>query len=208
MNIIQLHQSNLVYPTVLQQYLGDQAPTTLTALGNLDILKKGNTLALFCSIKCPGDLILQTHDLVQALRQINVTIIGGFHSPIERECLTILFRGTQPIIICLARGIEGMRIRMEYRQPLVEGRLLLLSPFPGNHRRPTVHTTRYRNQFVAALADRIVVAYAEPSGKTEQLCRDVLMWGKLLYTLESDANRHLFALGAKPMDPIHLPEWA
>jgi predicted Rossmann fold nucleotide-binding protein DprA/Smf involved in DNA uptake len=101
-----------------------------------------------------------------------------------------------------------MRIRGKYRQPLEERRLLLLSSFPGKHRRPTVHTTRYRNQFVAALADLIVVAYAEPFGKTEQLCRDVLTWGKPLYTLESDANRHLFALGAKPINPIHPPQWA
>lgn len=53
-------------------------------------------LALVCSVKCPGDLILKTYDLAQQLREAEVTIIGGFHSLMERECLTILLRGNQP----------------------------------------------------------------------------------------------------------------
>jgi predicted Rossmann fold nucleotide-binding protein DprA/Smf involved in DNA uptake len=180
----------------LQDYLGDRAPATLTALSNLNLLS-GKTLALFCSIKCPGNLILQTYDLAQNLRQADVTVISGFHSPMERECLTILLRSPKPIIICLARSIEKMRLREEYKQPLADGRLLILSPFEEKPSRPTVQTALYRNRVVAALAERIFVAYAEPQGKTEQFCRDLLAWGKPLFTLESDANANLIALGAK-----------
>jgi HEPN domain-containing protein len=43
-----------------------------------------------------------------------VTVVGGFHAPMERECLTILLRGAQPVILCPARNI-GMRIRPEYK---------------------------------------------------------------------------------------------
>jgi hypothetical protein len=45
----------------------------------------------------------------------------------ERECLTILLRGTQTVIVCPARSINGMRIKKEYEKPLKEGRLLFLS---------------------------------------------------------------------------------
>ena len=203
MNIVQIHQGNPDYPSALQEYLGNSAPRRLVALGNFDILRH-KKLALFCSVKCPGNLILQTHDLAQHLRQAEVTVISGFHSPVEHECLTIILRGTQPVIVCPARGIEGIRIRVEYRKPLEEGRLLFLSPFTGKHRRITVETAVVRNRFVAALADTILIAYTGANGKIERLCRYILQWQKPLYTLENDANTNLIALGAKPVSPDNV----
>jgi len=100
-----------------------------------------------------------------------------------------------------------MRIPVAYRSPLEQGRLLLLSPFAEKPRRPTVQTTLYRNRFVAALADQVFVAYAEQGSKTEQFCGEVLAWGKPLYTLESDANAHLMALGARLVRPDNIAEW-
>ena len=213
MNTTKILQSDAIYPAALQRYLGDDAPGFVTTLGNLDILlrrgtpHRGPRLALFCSVKCPGNLILQTYDLAQSLRQAGVPVIGGFHSPMERECLTILLRGAPPITVCFARSITGKRLRTEYKKPLNDGRLLFLSPFTEKQRRATVQMSLYRNQFVAALADEIFVAHAEPNSKTEQFCREVLTWRKPLYTLKSDANANLIALGAKPVSPDNLSEW-
>ena len=40
----------------------------------------------------------------------------SIRSPIEEECLRILQRGKQPLIVCPARAIDTMRIsRMSYR---------------------------------------------------------------------------------------------
>ena len=110
MSIKQIHQNNSDYPSILKKYLDENSPKVIACIGNLDILKK-KTLAVFCSVKCPGNLILQTYDLAQHLRDDGVTVISGFHSPIERECLNILLRGKQSVIICPARSIEGMRIK-------------------------------------------------------------------------------------------------
>ncbi|MBM4122358.1 MAG: hypothetical protein FJ249_07185 [Nitrospira sp.] len=71
-----IHQDESVFPPPLLMYLGKQAPKRISALGNLDILKH-KSLALFCSVKCPGNLILQTYDLAQRLRQAGVTVIGA-----------------------------------------------------------------------------------------------------------------------------------
>ncbi len=193
-----IQQGDPGFPSVLSSILGENAPPRLAALGNLNILNQ-KSLALFCSVKCPGNLILQTYDLAQSLRQSGVTVIGGFHSPMEQECLTILLRGSQPIIVCPARSLQGMRIPADYRQPLETGRLLLLSPFGGKDRRATEETARFRNRFVAALANAIFVAHAEPKSKTEQFCGEVLEWGKPLYTLAGDANTNLLSMGAKPL---------
>ncbi len=168
--------------------------------GDPEILQT-RTLALFCSVKCPGKLILQTYDLAMALRKAGVTVISGFHSPMEKECLSLLLRGTQPVVICPGRSIDGMRIPSEWKKPLAEGRLLLLSPFEEKDCRVTARTAQLRNRFVATLADEVFVAYASPGGRTEQFCREVIGWGKTLLTLDSPDNAHLRALGAQGMEP-------
>ena len=208
MSAARLQRGDSGYPAALQKYLGGRVPQLLTAVGNLDILRQ-KKLALFCSVKCPGNLILQTYDLARALRDTGVTVIGGFHSPMEKECLALLLRGTQPVIICPARGIERMRLPTEWQALLAEGCLLLLSPFAEKLRRVTADLARKRNQFVAALADEVFVAHASAGGKTERFCRNVLAWGKSLLTLESDENVHLLALGARPVQLEHIREqWA
>lgn len=198
-----LQQRDSGYPAVLREYLGVCAPIALTVLGNLDLLRQ-KKLALFCSVKCPGNLILQTYDLARALRDAGVAVIGGFHSPMEKECLTLLLRGTQPVIICPARSIERMRIPGEWKTPLAESRLLLLSPFAEKLRRATADLARKRNELVAALADAVFVAHAAPGSKTERFCQEVFSWSKPLLTLESGENAHLLALGAKPVQPGHV----
>ena len=199
-SIIALQASDNGYPSALRHYLGSAAPHQVSALGNLDVLRC-RLLALLCSARCPGNLILQTYDLMQTLRQAGVTVISGFHAPMERECLTVLLRGTQPIVVCPARNIVGMQMRSEYQAPLAAGRLLFLSPFTKAQRRVTAETAMARNRFVAALADAIFVPHAAPHSKTEQFCHDILTWGKPLYTLEADANTGLITLGAQELRP-------
>lgn len=105
------------------------------------------------------------------------------------------------MIICPARSITKMRIPVEYTRPLEQGRLLILSPFPEKQDRATAELAPYRKRFVAALAGSILVAHTEPGSKTEQLCREVIGWGKRVYTLDSAANASLAALGALPVTP-------
>ncbi len=62
-------------------------------------------VVLFCSVKCPGKLILNTYDLAKRFRDEGVSVISGFHSPMEQECLRILLRSPHPVIWCLARGV-------------------------------------------------------------------------------------------------------
>ncbi|MBT9142251.1 MAG: hypothetical protein DDT29_00645 [Dehalococcoidia bacterium] len=197
-NIRYIDREDTYYPPALRRHLSDHAPKNINTLGNLALLRQ-KPLAFLCSVKCPGNLILQTYDLAQNLRRSGVTIIGGFHSPMEQECLKVLLRGANPLIICPARALENMRIGRDYTKPLERGRLLFLSPFITKPRRPTLETVQYRNQFVAVLAEKVFVAYAEPRGKMEQLSREILSWGKLLYTFNEEANRNLIELGAKPV---------
>jgi predicted Rossmann fold nucleotide-binding protein DprA/Smf involved in DNA uptake len=166
------------------------------ALGDVRLLDSPR-LALFCSIKCPGELILKLFDLAKALRDNGVGVISGFHAPMDKECFDILLRGKGPIVWCPARSIEGMKLKPAYRKAIDDGRLLIVSPFPAKQRRMLKERAEVRNRLVASLADRVFVAYADPGGKTEQLCREVVAAGKPLFTFESKHTENLRAIGAK-----------
>lgn len=197
MNIIRIDKNNSNYPEALNLYLTNTAPKVITTIGSLEILKN-KTLAVFSSTKCPGSIILKTYDLMRDLRGKGVTVISGFHSPMEQECLNILLKGKQPVIVCPARSIEGMRIKAEFKKPLGDGRLLFISMF--TEKRISSDRSLERNHFAAAIADKIFIPFAEPKSKTENLCRDLLEKGKTILTFDSGHNKNLIALGAAVID--------
>ena len=171
-------------------------PPETAHLGNLRLLDEPLT-ALFCSNRCPGDLILKTYDIARAMRDAGVPVIGGFQTPMEKECLRLLLRGEQPVVLCPARGIDNMRIPRDWRPALDDGRLLVLSPFPANVRRPTAELAAQRNELVASLARRIFIVHAARGSKTEAFARRLADAGKPLLTLDSPANEHLVEAGVR-----------
>src|SRR6266545_2049703 len=72
--------------------LGPRAAAQIFALGKLDLLALPK-IALFCSSRCPGCLILPAYDQATKWRHEGRCVISGFHSPVEKECLSILLRG-------------------------------------------------------------------------------------------------------------------
>lgn len=140
----------------------------LHALGNLDLLRLPLT-ALFCSRKCPGDAILKAYDLARELRENETPVISGFHAPVEKDMLEILLKGKGPIVICPARGLEGMRITGALKQPIDQGRVLILSCFQPEIARITQTMAKQRNQLVLSLAFQVNIIYASLGGEVEKL---------------------------------------
>ena len=165
------------------------------AIGDLRIPDKP-LLGFFCSARCPGEVILQTYDAARALRKAKVPVIGGFHSPMEKECLELLLRGTQPIAVCPARSIIRMRIPASWRAAVTQSRMLILSPFGPQHRRPTSAIAEQRNYFAAILAHELLVAHAAPNSKTEKFCLDLINGGKRVLLLGGSNNEALISSGA------------
>ena len=87
-------------------------------------------------------------------------------------------------------------------------RMLLLSPFGESHQRPTSARALVRNQFIAALADAVVITHATPGGKSESFCHDLVTEGKLLFALDTAENTHVFNLGAEPLRPEEIASGA
>jgi len=170
------------YPPALLRGGPNWTPPVIHVLGNAALLRQPLT-ALFCSSGCPGQLILQSFDLVAHFRDEERAVISGFHTPIEKECLTILLRGKSPIIICPARGLDRYQVPTAWKSGLDKGRLLVLSAFPPGVQRATTALAIRRNEFVAALASEIIVLHATPGGRLESLVREFERAGRLVTRL-------------------------
>src|ERR1035437_4239418 len=172
------------------------------ALGDGALLH-GKTLALICSQKCPGDVILKTYDFARLVRGSGLAIVSGFHSPIEKDCLPILLRGSAPIIIVQAHRLSTSRLPMDWKGAVDAGRMLLLSPFREKDKRVTTELATERNRFVAAISDEVLIPYAAPGSKTEALALSLLAAGKRVCTFNERPGSLLDA-GANVVMPDYF----
>jgi len=173
--VLTLTPSHVHWPRQLDGRLGTNNSFSLWTIGNPDLIGR-RKVGLFCSFRCPAEAILRAHEAAQKLRDRGTTVISGFHSPVEKECLRILLGGEQPIIICLARSLGKIRIPKKWREALNADRLLILSPFENRPRRADTRSARRRNELVAALADEVLVIYATPGGQVERVSELVDRW--------------------------------
>ena len=111
----------------------------------------------------------------------------------ERECLNILLRGTQPIII--ATPSPRSRILGNWKDAIRQQRLAIITPAETARRTTTVLAER-RNHLVAHLATALFVPYASPGGKTEALALLTIASGKPVVALVDPANGTLVAARA------------
>lgn len=154
-------------------------------------------IAFFCSKACPGDIILKAQDWANARGPDSAPVIGGFHTPIERDVLRILLRGVSPVILVLARSAQGYRMSPAVKAAVTAGTARIISPFPATQNRTTAATAEARNRHILTLCGSVMFAHAAPGGKTEALASEAVALGLSLQTLNSPANVNLVALGAE-----------
>jgi len=167
---------------VLQSFFADNPEQIVSFCGNPEILSD-EKIGFFCSSKSSGAAILKVFERANLWRKEQTTIISGFHSPLEREVLEILLKGTGRIISCPARSLETMRPPQNWLTALAENRMLIIAPFTNTLRISRAMAAK-RNQFVVRIADRIVFGYASDSGKVEKLCRELALLNKAYEILD------------------------
>lgn len=195
--VISLSPANSVFRHRFLAVTADAAPE-IQAAGPIEALRQPST-GLFCSSQCPGSIVLKTFDAITRMRDKGGILIGGFHSVMEQECLSILLRGRQPVIWVPARSIAGMRLKPELVPAFKEDRLLILSPFPPQYARITAALSEQRNRFVASLCDRVFIPHAAPNGQTFALAQSLLQAGLQVDTFDDPSNADLIALGVTPI---------
>jgi predicted Rossmann fold nucleotide-binding protein DprA/Smf involved in DNA uptake len=171
--------------------------TVLHGEGRKSILREP-ALGLICSVQCPGSVVIKTFDAVRELRDAGIVMAGGFHSPMENDCLDFLLRGIQPVIVCPGKGLAHVRVPQEWSAGIAAGRLLLLSQFDDTVQRTTTALAQARNELVAALSAAVLIPHASPGGKVEATARNILERGQPLFTFDDEANTDLIRQGARP----------
>ena len=120
-------------------------------------------LGLISSRECPGKVLLETLERVPEWVKAGRVIVSGFHSPLEQQVLRSLLRRKGRAVKVLARGFGdkggNYRPTAEEREPLANGRMLVISAFAPIVTRTTRETALARNRLVLALAAEIVVPH-------------------------------------------------
>jgi predicted Rossmann fold nucleotide-binding protein DprA/Smf involved in DNA uptake len=184
------------YPSGLRMRLGPEAPAHLALSGTESLLHEP-LHAVFCSLNPPADLVLSAVELAHRLSRRPGPIIGGFQSPVEKLILEILVAGSQPVVICAAREIAGMRLPREWSAAMEEGRLLLVSGIQ-RRRRPDTVSAESRNRLVAGLASAISIVHAAPGGRIYRLTEAAIEWGVPVSCPRHRENEEIVLLGARP----------
>jgi len=137
------------------------------SIGNSDLLQLHKT-AFLCSRKVPATSVLKCYDWAIEQREQGNCVISGFHSQLEKDVLHYLLKGSQPIILVLARGLKE-KLEHEFVKPIEQGRLLIITPFDKTIKRVTEHSAQIRNKLMVDIADQITVGYASKGGNIEAL---------------------------------------
>lgn len=198
MNVHRIDRFDTRYPKCVAGLSDDDAPRVLYLLGDPQILQHVH-LGLICSVTCPGSVVIKTYDAIRELRDAGVIVAGGFHSPMECECLDFLLRGAQPVVLCPACGTDWLSLDSQQQGAVDRGRLLVLSIFGPEAMSATPALALRRNEFVAALADAVFMPHAASGGKAEATARRAIARGQRVLTFDDDENSRLIELGAEPV---------
>ncbi|MFZ4457335.1 MAG: DNA-binding protein [Bacteroidales bacterium] len=139
----------------------------METLGNTELLKLPKTTFL-CSRKVSASVVLKCYDWATQQRDAGNCVISGFHSQLEKDVLHFLLKGTQPIILVLARGMKK-KLKPELEKALSQNRLLIISPFEKEIKRVTEKTAQIRNRLMIELTDNITLGYVNKGGMLEEL---------------------------------------
>ena len=140
--------------------------------------------------------MLKSYDWAKRMRNEGRCVLSGNHSQIEKDVVHYLLKGSQPIIVALARGLKK-RVEPELAKALSTNRVLIVTPFNQSVSRASQETANKRNELMIQLADEIFVAYAQPGGNVERLLMKWLNKGKKVSTFDVVENRALINSGAK-----------
>ena len=127
----------------------------LIGIGNLALLAEP-LLGFIASRQCPGQVFIETLERVPPWAKAGRVLVSGFHSPLEQQVLRSLLRRQGRAVKVLARHLppdRDYRPTTEEREPLAQGRLLILSASPVTENRTTRASALARNGLVITLSD-------------------------------------------------------
>ena len=93
---------------------------------------------------------------VEISKSMDVAVVSGFQSPLEKDVLKFLLRGVCPIIIVLARGMYR-KLPEALQLPMDQHRILVISNEPDTLTRVSEITAHKRNEYVKSISDEMKI---------------------------------------------------
>ena len=89
-------------------------------------------------------------------KRLDVAVVSGYQSPLEKDVLKFLLRGVCPIIIVLARGMYR-KLPEALQLPMDQHRILVISNEPDTLTRVSEITAHKRNEYVISISDEMKI---------------------------------------------------
>ena len=126
--------------------------TNVEYLGNKDLLRLKKVAFLASNIISSGT-VLKVYDWATDMRNREECVVSGFCSKLEKDVLHFLLKGSQPIILVLARRMYKT-VPLILQEALKENRLLIISVSVSV--RQSKITALERNKYICNMANKIL----------------------------------------------------
>ena len=206
-----LSRADADYPRRLKKRLGEGAPPILYGCGEASILNTGG-LAVVGSRNVNDALIMYTEGVGRLTAESRRTLVSGGARGIDQAAMRGALGAGGCVASVLGDGLERAVVRREYRDALMNGRLVLACPYDPAARFHVGHAMQ-RNKLLYALADAALVVNSDYgkggtwTGAVEQL--DKLKFVPVFVRVEGEVGKGLDGLrerGAIPWPNPRTPE--
>ena len=147
------------YPRRLKKRLGEDAPPVLYGCGDAAILNIGG-LAVVGSRDVPNALVEYAEDVGRLVAESDRGLTSGDARGVDKAGMQGALGAGGRVAGILANGLERAAMRREHRGALMEGQLVLASPYDPASRFHVGHAMR-RNKLIYALSDAALVVEAD-----------------------------------------------
>ena len=147
------------YPQRIKQRLGENAPPVFYGCGDAAILDMGG-LAVVGSRHVDDELIKYTERVGQLAAAAQCTIVSGGARGIDQAAMRGALEAGGKTVGVLANGLEREAMTREHREALMDGGLILISPYDPAARFHVGHAMQ-RNKLIYALADAALVVNSD-----------------------------------------------
>ena len=147
------------YPKRLKARLKEDAPPLLYGCGDIALLEKGG-LAVVGSRHVDDELVGFTENVGRLSAEAHRNIVSGGAKGIDRAAMHGALMAGGDVAGVMADSLERAGLARDNREPLMEGRLVLISPYDPAAGFNVGHAMQ-RNKLIYALADAALVVTSD-----------------------------------------------
>lgn len=154
-----ISRADVKYPRRLKAKLKEDAPPLLYGCGDISLLEKGG-LAVVGSRHVDDELISYTENVGRLSAEAHRSIVSGGARGIDRAAMRGALMAGGDVAGVMADSLEKAALTRDNREPLMDGRLVLISPHDPAAGFNVGHAMQ-RNKLIYALADAALVVTSD-----------------------------------------------